>query len=252
MRTERATDGEAASDASLSRRSFVVAGGSAAGTVVVGGVASAGDGNALVVGATEPYVPAAREAASDAASPVEVRPASSLDDSPDVLVSGRPEAEDGGHDVHEAVVDGRAALTNPEGTWRDVLSRSDVRDRWSSETPVETFSEVDGDGADGIGSLERPDGSGSDAAALVRGTRAYQYAEGRGGVGYYDVDAEAIADAADGAADEAAVQVVRLGYVYTDSDSVDDERVSAFLDSYGTRAAGANDGSSSSVDPAVQ
>ena len=251
MRTERATDGEAASDASLSRRSFVVAGGSAAGTVV-GGVASADDGDALVVGATEPYLPAAREAASDAASPVEVRPAASLDDSPDILVSGRPEAEDGGHDVHEAVVDGRAALTNPEGTWRDVLSRSDVRDRWSSDTPVETFSEVDGDGADGIGNLERPDESASDAAALVRGTRAYQYAEGRGGVGYYDVDAEAIADAADGAADEAAVQVVRLGYVHADPDSVDDGRVSAFLDSYGTRPARANDGPSSFVDPAVQ
>lgn len=252
MRTERTTDGESTTDASLSRRSFVVAGGSAAGTVVVGGVASADDGGGPVVGATEPYVPAAREAASDAATPVEVRPATSLDDSPDVLVSGRPEAEDGGHDVHEAVVDGRAALTNPEGTWRGVLSRSDVRDRWSSESAVETFSEVAGDGADGIGSLKRPDENADDAAALVRGTRAYQYAEGRGGVGYYDVDADTIADAADGAADEATVQVVRLGYVHAAQESVDDERVAAFLDSYRTRAAEANDGSSSFVDPAVQ
>ncbi|QLD87870.1 hypothetical protein HWV07_01980 [Natronomonas salina] len=252
MRTERATDGEATSDASLSRRSFVVAGGTTAGTVVVGGVASGDDGGAPIVGATEPYVPAAREAASDAASPVQVRPAASLDDSPDVLVSGHPEAGDGGHDVHEAVVDGQGALTNPEGTWRRVLSRSDVRDRWSSESAVETFSEVDGHGAGGIGSLERPGGSADDAAALVRGTRAYQYAEGRGGVGYYDVDAEAIADAADGTEDEAAVQVVRLGYVHADPDSVDDERVSTFLDSYGTRVPEANGGSSSFVDPAVQ
>lgn len=252
MRTERPTDGESATGASLSRRSFVVAGGSAAGTVVVGGVASAGDGDAPVVGATEPYVPAAREAASDGESPVRVRPAASLDGTPTVLVSGRPEAVDESSVVQDVVVDGRAALTNPEGDWRDVLSRSAVRDRWGSDSAVETFGEVDGDGADGVERVERPDGSVDDAATLVRGTRAYQYAEGRGGVGYYDVDPEAIADAADGTEDGAAVPVVRLGYVHADREAVDDERVLAFLDSYGTRAAEANDGSGSFVDPAAR
>lgn len=251
MRTEHSGDLEATTDASLTRRSFVLAGGSAAGTVV-GGVASADGGDDLVVGATEPYVLAAREAASDVASPIRVRQAASLDDAPAVLVSGRPGTADGIGTVRDVVVDGRAALTNPEGTWRAVLPRSDVRECWASEAAVETFSEVDGDGAVEVERVERPDGSAGDAGTLVRGTRAYQYAEGRGGVGYYDVDPEAITEVTDGTEEEAAVQVVRLGYVYAERESVDAEPVSAFLDRYGTRAADANDGPDSFVDPAVQ
>lgn len=252
MKAERTTDGEAATDASLSRRSFVVAGGSAAGSVVVDGVASADDGDAPVVGATEPYGPAAREAATDVASPVRVRPAASLEDAPDVLVSGRPGTDGEGSVVRDVVVDGRAALTTPEGTWRDVLSRSAVRDRWASESAVETFIEVDGDGAAGVERVERPDGRVGDDTTLVRGTRAYQYAEGRGGIGYYDIDAAAIVDDAEGTEATEAVQIVRLGYVRADRGSVDDERISTFLDSYGTLAADVAGTSGDYVDPVVR
>ena len=246
MRTERSGDREATTDASLSRRSFVLAGGSAAGTVVVGGVAAADD-DAPVVGVTEPYLPAAREAASAASGSIRVRSAREFDGSPAVLVSGRPEASDEDLDVQDAVIDGGAALTNRDGTWRDVLARSEVRDRWASESAVETWSEYGSAAPDGLDGAERPDGADAPASTLVRGTRAYQYAEGRGGVGYYDVDREAIADAAD--VEDDAVPVVRLGYVHADWAAVDDERVSAFLDSYGERPGEAAGPSTGFVDP---
>ena len=248
MRTERSGDRKVTTDASLSRRSFVLAGGSAAGTVAVGGVAAADDRDAPVVGATEPYLPAVREAATAASDRVRVRPARELGESPAVLVSGRPEASDDGPDVHDAVIDGGAALTNPDGTWRDVLARSEVRSRWASDSPVETWSECESVAPDDLEGVERPDGFDGSASTLVRGTRAHQYAEGRGGVGYYDVDREAIVDAADAA--DGSVSVVRRGYVRADAPTVDDERVSTFLDSYGERPGDPEDDSTGFVDPA--
>lgn len=251
MRTDPPPADGDATGAALSRRAFVVAGGAAAGTVVGSGLAAADD-DAPVVGATQPYVPAARGAADAAESSVSVRSVRELDASPDVLVSGRPEAVDGGHPVQEVEVDGAAALTNEGGTWRDVLPRSAVRDRWTADGTVETWSEYDGAVADGLESVARPANVAGEASTLVRGTRAYQYAAGRGGVGYYDVDRAAITDAADGTDGDGTVPVVRLGYVHAASDTVDDERIAAFLDSYGGSSGDADAASNAFVDPAVR
>lgn len=170
MRTDGPPAAENADGTSLSRRAFVVAGGSATGTVLGSGLATA-DRTAPVVAATAPYRPAVREAAGAVPVPIEVDSVGAAGDAPAVLVSGRPVPDDERVELRDVVVDGTAALRSPDGTWRDVVARSAVRRRWAAETSVETWSEYEG--TEPLESVEevRPDVD-DRTATLVRGTRA--------------------------------------------------------------------------------
>lgn len=235
MRTEGTGPGSDPTSGALSRRSFVLAGGAAAGTVVGSGMANATSRErSPTVAATAPYVSGVRRAASDAGSSVAVRPATGADGAPDVLVSGVPGSAGDGYSHREAVVDGVAALSHPDGTWRDVLRPTDVRDRWSGERPVETWLEggelglSDADGSDCPGAIAT---DGVERAPLVRGRRAAQYSNGRGGVGYYDVEPAAIGEIR--SADADSTSIARLGFVHATAEALEDDGVSSVLASYG-------------------
>lgn len=245
-------DGDAARTA-LSRRGFVAAGGAAAGTVLGSGLAAAADGDGgRVVEATAPYLAAVRGAAASV-SGVDVGRPRERGDPPELLVSGRPESNPETHGLADVLVDGRATLSNPDGTWRDALRPSTVGERWAADAPVEAWSEVAGDGPAAVGSVERPHAV-DEITTLVRGTRDYQYARGHGGVGYYDVDGSAIA--APGQGDDSgsvdAVPIVRLAYVHARGDTESDDRLAAFLEEYGASAVATGDDGEPFVDPAVE
>lgn len=81
-----------------------------------------------------------------------------------------------------------------------------------------------------LNSVTPADGSAN--SVLVHGTRAYQYAHGHGGVGYYSVDHEALEDVSEGLDDGTYTPIVRLGYVHVDQEALSDRRVTAFLQHY--------------------
>lgn len=253
MRTDRFADTTGSADGSLSRRTFVAAGGSAAGAVVGAGLASADDGDdSRVVGATEPYVALVREAAASTGG-VAVGRVRDLEDPPDLRVSGRPGADAEVDELADVRVDGRASLANLGGRWRDALRPAAVREHWTADAPVEAWSEVTGDAHAGVGTTERPDAM-DEVTPLVRGTRAYQYARGRGGVGYYDVDGTAIRDAGQEDVGDGgdAVPIVRIAYVHARRDARSDDRLAAFLEEYGDATTGPGDAGATFLDPAVE
>ena len=247
MRADRPSERGSPSGVSVSRRAFVIAGGGALGGVVGAGPGAAAGGPAALVGATAPYLTAVREAA-DGYGAVRVRDASDREAAHDVRVSGRPEPTGDRLAPVGAVVDGAAALSTPDGTWREVLTRTDVRRRWADDAPVETWSETVPGGADPAGppGVER---SGQAPSTLVRGPRAYQYATGRGGVGYYEVDGDAVAGTG---TDDDATPVVRVGYVHADRAAREDGRAVGFLERYRERTPPGVDAATAFLDPALE
>lgn len=272
MRTDGSTEGpdpaaesgaeDRSPDLSLSRRRFVLASGVTATPLVSGPGAASRVGRRAVVGATPPYRPAvdslARDFERSTESSVELRrtsaePGRVLDEDLDVLVTGRPPSGSdfpGEYGVGVAV-HGSSTLARPDDAWRECLSRRTIRERMASETPVETWSETDWASArlarergDATTGCTQQSTAAADATALVRGTRSYQYARGRGGVGYYEVASDDIHRKGGTRAEDAgsAVPLLRVGYVYADGEARDSERVGRFLRFYGDRAVTTADG----------
>lgn len=264
----------------VSRRAFVLAAASA-GAATVGTARGTGTESArrLEVAASEPYrrtVSGAVRSFERAVGEFEVGLRASvpdavrglLDGDVDVYVSGRPTLAPGGEPddgVERAVTPaGWAVLTHDDAEWRECLSRQAVRDRWAADAPVETWSETDWDS---VAAVARP--AGRDARAgrraargrddrdaawttLVRGTRSFQYARGRGGVGYYGVERDAITvePAGTAARSENRTPLVRLGYVHAGRSSLG-RGVAAFLGHLRRGRAG-SDGVAYYADPAVE
>lgn len=265
--------------APVSRRSLLAAaGGVLAGAGLAGiGAASAKPDGRHQITATPPYLATVRDAladeqgpatelavqrvASDAASP----PA---DGGASVHVSGHPvldrDAEFGPAPADAVAVAGRAALVHADGEWRDCLPRSAVREQWTSETPVETWSELPGasaggssDAGDSRPTADPPETApADDATQLVRGTRSAQYARGCGGESYYTVESDALDAALDEIEDEetSSTPVARLAYVHVDESVRDDASVAALFDRLGAGGPAGDDRSYTGipfVDPAV-
>lgn len=262
-------DGTLGGSTVLSRRSFVVCAGAAV-TASTPGTATATDGDlGLTVEATAPYRGRVSELADAfgrdvASAPVTVNPAKAdaaerVRDGPaDVLVSGDPTlavdgSDDGTELVRRGAVHGWATLTARDGDWRESLRPGELADRTADRRPVESWSESDWDSIaaleDGTADTDTEGGRSrdltagdGDRTALVRGTRAYQYARGQGGVSYYEVpptDVEMPSSARAGS--DGAVPVVRLGYVYTTPTALDREDSAAFVRFYGQQSPDADD-----------
>lgn len=246
------TDGDGARGPPVSRRALVAAVGAFAAPAAAGtGAASEGPDPTVRVGATDPYRPGLERAARarERDGDVRVVPAGSenggdrLGTDLDALVSGRPTlpATDPSSDVgRSVVVTGWAALELPEDRWRECLRPGRVRDRWSGDAPVESWSESDWDSVAALAGAER--GGATDPApdplVLVRGTRAYQYARGSGGLGHYRVEEGALDRDADVRSVRAGTApLVRLGYVHADR-SVPDEDLQSLLAAYDRRPDG--------------
>lgn len=254
MKTEPDGDGVR----SLSRRAFVVGAGSAVAVGTTGTAAGTeDDGLALTVEATAPYHEAVDERADaferqGARAPVSVgstdgTPAERVLDGPaDVLVTGAPVAGDGGSresDLRRAVaVHGWATLATQSDDWRESLRPRTLRSRATADRPVEAWSESDWESVDAleIGDDDGGDAqcagqvsAGEDRTAIVRGTRAYQYARGRGGAGYYEVSHDDVgAPSATRDRGDDVVPLVRLAHVYVDDASLDRAVTGSFLESY--------------------
>lgn len=228
----------------MSRRSFVLAAGAPLGVSVVGSArepARAGT-RQLDIAVTAPYRAAVAELVQSSASPdtdvsIERRSAGAdphrrlRDGNIDVYVAGEP--PESGEDVPEravttAVVDW-GVLAHAEQEWRECLCRREVRDRWTDDQPVATWSETDWDSIDALArrrdsdpnagerwAQRSRDGGAPDWTALVRGTRSYQYANGHGGLGYYPVERDEIRPTTDGHRQDRYTPLVQLGYVQVD------------------------------------
>lgn len=232
MRTDRRadrTDDGAAGErgtSGLSRRAFVLASGAAVGTAVVGTASGAdSSGDRAVVAATEPYRGAV-EAAADAVEEGGVRiaaggdPVARLRDGDlDAYVSGRPTLGDAADLASRPTLAGRAALA--DASWCDCLDRGTVRERWAADRPVEAWSETDWET---LAAVDQPAGAVGDGVPVVRGPRSFQYARGRGGVGYYAPDRESLRVDVDARRSEL-TPLVRIGYVHSAGDRADDAPV---------------------------
>lgn len=246
------TDGDGGRGLPVSRRAFVAAVGACAGPAAVGtGAASEGPEATVRVGATDPYRPGLERAAAaqERVGDVRVVPAEAggggdrLGADLEALVSGRPTlpATDPSSDVDRSVVvTGRAALELPDGCWRECLRPGRVRDRWSGDAPVESWSESDWNSVAAVTSADQGDATAPapDPLVLVRGTRAYQYARGSGGLGHYRVEEDALDRHADvRSVRDGTAPLVRLGYVHADR-SVPDEDLRSLLAAYDRRPDG--------------
>lgn len=125
--------------------------------------------------------------------------------------------------------DGLAAVTDT-AEWCSRLADGQHTDRWAADTPVETWSEVDGglpDVGGAVEPLERDELPAADTTVLVRGVRSHQYAVGFGGVGYYEPSSTAVRSIADPT--DARTPIVRLGFRYVDREALTREAVAAFV-----------------------
>lgn len=250
MRTDRHRDRDDPGGIPLSRRTFVLAGGiavTAGAAVGPGSVGASDEGDRVVVAATEPYLPAVRVAAETyEESPLSVRPAGEADREADLRISGRP-IEDG-EAARGIAVRGGAALAHAQDEWRECRCRSDLRDRWADDTPVETWSES---GWSDVAALDRTaslDGAHATDSVFVRGTRSYQYADGRGGVGYYGVDPTELNALPSDPDDH--TPLVRVEYLHFEEDALSSDGLASFLRHYDRRTGDAAD-VAAFVDPAV-
>lgn len=255
MRTDHRSERGTATGTPLSRRTFLLVGGSVVGTGV-NGTASGSTGKlrqSVEVAATDPYFPTVRSVVeADNGMAVDLRHPDAFDDAADVVVSGRPTESDGV--VRDVTIDGCAALAYSDSEWRECLSRSDIADRWERDTSVETWSETDWESVDRANpnSVTPADGR-ADAApsVLVRGTRAYQYAQGHGGEGYYSVDGDAVEEVSAGLDAGAYTPLVRLAHIHVDREARSDKRVTAFLRHFSHHTRGAESPVTHFLDPTV-
>lgn len=250
--------------ARISRRAFVIGAGTAVAASTTGSAAETAegdDGPGLTVEATAPYSSTVREVADafqrEAATervtvnPTDGGPAERVRSGPaDVLVSGDPVATGGDDDGENALrrgvtVQGWSALATRSDDWRESMRPPALRDAVTSDQPVEAWAESDWDSVSALESSgdERAEARTDEAAglispgggrtALVRGTRAYQYALGKGGLGYYEVSPDDVgAPSAAQRRGDGAVPLVRLGYVYVDDDALERSATDSFLRFY--------------------
>lgn len=244
MRTESA-DARSA----VRRRDVLLAAGAAAtGSLLTGASGERGSLGAPEIAVTEPYAAAVEDLAADferaAGEAVAVRTVAadaleSADDlAADALVAGRPVTD--GSLRRDVAVHGAAALA-ADG-WYEPLSGGALRERWTAGDPVETWSETDPETAAALGSVAGP---AADGRRLVRGSRSFQYANGRGAVGYYEVADDEIAASTDGA-----LPLARLAYVHADPGAASGA-TEQFLDFYGRHAAADPDAVTIHEDPAL-
>lgn len=245
-------------DRVVSRRSFVQLSGAVLGSRLVGSrTVSAGRSNEkLTVSATEPYRAVAAEAVREAGAVADpdVAHVESAGTDPidrfregnaDVLVSGRPtlpatggSAVDGSA-AHDSSTDhasgvaasGWAAMSQSTSDWREPLGPAELDARLTDAGPVEAWSETDwptleaahrsstafGKRGPSLGDRFRQR-SATAWTRLVRGPRSNQYARGRGGVGYFAVEAADMDVEPDRTAvsTDSTTPIVRLGYVHVD------------------------------------
>ncbi|WP_408960520.1 hypothetical protein [Natrinema sp. 74] len=182
----------------------------------------------------------------------------------DVLVAGRPilAAERGTVRENEGDYEARvvptatAALRPPQSSWADPLRPSRLVEAWSTDDPVQTWAEIaplgEADDADvRIANAQTTvDRTGdrlagevtplpTDTLTLVRGVRSHQYAAGRGGVGYYEPDAEWFGRPGTTGHEAADVRLVRLSFLYADRHSLRRPEVQTLLRAYGHTSADA-------------
>lgn len=144
-----------------------------------------------------------------------------------------------------------AALRHPDSAWVDCLPSAGIADTWAGDGAVETWAEVAPETAESVTTRHLPAGDppvdlergehrdarvrpARHGSALVRGVRAYQYASGFGGVGYYEPNDEWLVRSA-GAADRAVdshTSLVRLGFLYVDRDSLERQPVHDVVRAY--------------------
>lgn len=164
----------------------------------------------------------------------------------DVLVGSRPvlPAERSRAVENDVAVDCRevptakAALRHPESSWVDCLSPTRLADIWAGDGAVDTWAEGARRATVEAGSRHAPSGAApdrtvpterpgtemrptQDESVLVRGVRAYQYASGAGGVGYYQPNDDWLVRPATAieADTDSYTPLVRLGYLSVDRES---------------------------------
>lgn len=249
----------------MSRRSFVLASGSALGASVVGlGRGTANGATAVTVTASEPYRPVVSEIAAggrsgdgptvDVRSPDSDPIAAVTDGEVDVHVSGRPQvvAADGTvrSTARTAVVVGRGTLAHERSGWCECVGAAELTEQATDGDPVETWSETDWRTFDAV---ERARASAEAGRPVVRGTRSFQYAHGRGGVAYYSVDRDSLHAGSGGAAagTDRRTPLVRLGYAHVDRSAAGD-RPASVERLVGERPGLATDDASYFPDPGVR
>lgn len=132
-----------------------------------------------------------------------------------------------------------AAIRHPASTWIDCLRPRQVAATWSGDSPVETWAEVSlaelGSGGSGDSAALPSETPADGRTALVRGVRAYQYAEGHGGPGVYEPHRRwLVADPpTDG---DGYTPLVRLASLYVDSEALTREPVADFVRQFARRS----------------
>lgn len=256
-----ATAPTATDRAATSRRTFLVLAGSTAGAGLTAGGAvgspgsSGGDG---AVAASPPHgdvahdaVDSARDERPAAAVAVETDPTTAAARAftagdVDALVASRPLLPDERERAAANAVDYErhelatavATLRHPTSTWVDCLPTASLAETWGSDGVVETWAEAetDGGGADAAtnagGATAEP---ASDGAAIIRGVRAYQYADGYGGLGYYEPEDDWLA-AGTGGGDDSQTPLVRLAYLYVDRGALGTAGIAGFVREFAARS----------------
>lgn len=142
----------------------------------------------------------------------------------------------------ELALDG-VALVHDRRAWYDTVS-TDARlvGTWAGDVAVGTYAEVDPADAERAERVLGRDpllpAPSDDEHALVRGTRAFQYERGFGGLGYYEPSAGTLRSPADGGTGAGSrTSLVRLAYLYVDGESAGRPAVAALRRAYRDRAA---------------
>ncbi|MFC7139300.1 hypothetical protein ACFQMA_05535 [Halosimplex aquaticum] len=260
--TEREPAADDGGPGSVSRRDFLLTTGTVAGAGLSTAAVTGRGAAAPTVAASPAEHAAARDAVKRADAAVAVERAETTDGlerfaagEVDALVGSRPmlpseraRVADEGVDYRgREIVSGAAVLRPPESSWVECLSPSGIAGTWAGDGPVETWAEVDSGVSRIAGALTRtvergsegpPGGEASSAPSadvLVRGSRAYQYAVGAGGVGYYEPGDWLVRTTAGDV--DSATPVVRLAYLYADRDALSRSTVGEFARAYERRVA---------------
>lgn len=260
--SETPTEPNATGRAATSRRTFLVLAGSAAGVgLTATGATGSSDssGAAGRVAASPPHRDVAHGAVDSPGDDSPIADVSIQTDptttaarrftagTVDALVASRPllpaERERAAeHDVEyerREVPTAVAALRHPASTWVDCLPTASLAETWESDGVVETWAEAEttGGDADAVATPgEATTQPAEDGAALVRGVRAYQYAEGYGGLGYYEPEDDWLV-AGSGGRDDSHTPLVRLAYLYVDRGALGQSGVADFVREFAARSA---------------
>lgn len=149
----------------------------------------------------------------------------------------------------EAAID-TIALVQSEQAWYECLSASQVAEQWAGDAEVETWAEIESDvtattattdQSAGKATTRAPPGSKprihrssleQDRPILVRGVRAYQYATGFGGLGYYEPNTDDLTRLSSTASQPAYTPLVRLMFLYATQTALQQPAVTEFIGTY--------------------